>query len=83
MKINRIKKIKIQKEDKDEPPGFNTTRNDNSSQSINNVATFQKGKCSMGIFGRICYLASLVCDGILLPAVAVFIPQSNIFLALV
>jgi len=67
----------------DEPPGSNTTSNDNSSQSINNVVTCQKGKCSMGIFGRICYLASLVCDGILLPAVAVFIPQSNIFLALV
>ena len=83
MKINRIKKIKIQKEDKDESPGSNTTINDNSSQPINNVVTCQKGKCSMGIFSWICHLAVMVCNGILLPAMAVFIPQSNIFLALV
>ena len=67
----------------DEPPGSIITGNDNSSQSSNNVVTFQKGNCKMGLFGWICNFASLVCNGILLPAVAVFIPQSNIFLALV
>jgi hypothetical protein len=80
--MNPKMQIKNEGGQADEPPGSNITDTDNSSQSINNVVTCQKRNSKMGLFSRICNLASLVCNGIVLPAVAVFIPQSNIFLAL-
>lgn len=68
----------------DDDPGSGTDPSNNDRFGVpgDHIPAFRAENRPMGLFNRVFNLASMGCDGRILPSMAVFLPQSNIFLAL-